>query len=64
MLHHFDKTDLQKFSLADVLSTYDDEVSPLGFAKKLQKTCKYATTAKAVAGAKQVFKNTYMKSSK
>ena len=67
MLHHFDKTDLEKYSLEEMFSNYDDEgangfFEQQRFAPQLTKASVFKTTADVVAGAKTAFKKKYLNS--
>jgi len=65
MLHHFDKTDLEQYSLEEIFSHYDDDNAALfeteRFAPFLTAASKFKTTADVIQGAKNAFRATYMK---
>ena len=64
MLHHVDKSDLERFSLEEIFSKYDEENADLfeqeRFAPQLTKASIFKTTADVVKGAKTAFKKKYL----
>ena len=65
MLHHLDKTELERFSLEEIFSRFDDENAAFfvneRFAPQLTTASIYKNTAAVIQGAKDAFKNKYMK---
>eukprot|EP00353_Schmidingerella_taraikaensis_P001801 CAMPEP_0185597926 /NCGR_PEP_ID=MMETSP0434-20130131/81675_1 /TAXON_ID=626734 ORGANISM="Favella taraikaensis, Strain Fe Narragansett Bay" /NCGR_SAMPLE_ID=MMETSP0434 /ASSEMBLY_ACC=CAM_ASM_000379 /LENGTH=67 /DNA_ID=CAMNT_0028226777 /DNA_START=1829 /DNA_END=2029 /DNA_ORIENTATION=- len=67
MLHHSDKTDLEKLSLDEFFADYDKPSKVIKgkggdknrFVPQLTTSSQYATTTEAVEGARQVFNNTF-----
>ena len=65
MLHHFDKTNLEQYTLEEIFSKYDEENAAYfeqeRFAPQLTTVSKFKTTTDVIQGARDAFKNTYMR---